>query len=75
MSNTRNVFRSGGSLSVTIPDFIAKQLNLSVGTPLEIDLIDRKDGTQPMIRMQRTLQEPKVTTLDQVSPQNTKKAS
>jgi len=51
MANTRKIIQSGGSLSVTIPDFIVKELNLCRGQSLRIDFIDRKDGSERYITL------------------------
>ena len=51
MPNERKISKHGNSLMVSIPDFIVKDQDLSKGDSMEIEWIDRRDGTTPFIKM------------------------
>ena len=64
--NERKLFKNGNSLAITIPDFIVKQLELSKGQTIQLDFIDRRDGTEPFIKLQRSVKRAE----SEISPQN-----
>lgn len=51
MVNERKISKHGNSLMVSIPDFIVKDQGLRKGDIMAIEWIDRRDGTQPFLKM------------------------
>ena len=51
MVNTRKLQKNGNSLALNIPKFIIEQLGLKKGDVLNLDYIDRRDGSTPFIKL------------------------
>jgi antitoxin component of MazEF toxin-antitoxin module len=53
MDNKRTLQKQGGSLVVAIPPYIIYHLNLSKGDKVTMELVDRRDGSKPFIKVSK----------------------